>query len=437
MSPALQYTLPVFIFALGACVGSFLNVVVWRLPRKESLITPPSHCPKCNKLLKIYDNLPVIGWLMLGGRCRFCREKISPRYPIVEAITGLLFLGYYFAFFVWNMGPCQAIVLHGDHAVAFRPALDITRDWPIYAMDMVLISGLLAASLIDAELFMIPASIPLLLTAVAIVVHTINDQPYTSGGLIAAPMPAALALGATIGLAISALLLHLGFLPMSFSEGEPLLEVDRAKLEKEKQERQREREKNEKRSKSKQSLEPEEDDPDMRVWTPAEIRREIRKEILFLLPPLGLGFLFAVMVWRVPAVASAWNRAMQYRWLAAMLGSILGGLVGGFTVWLTRILGSIGFGREAMGLGDVDLMVAVGAALGAGASVVAFFLAPAFGLAIALYLLLTGTRREIPYGPYLSLGSAAAILYYCDIAAYMAPGLHVIMQMLRNSLGNW
>jgi len=433
LSPALQYTLPFFIFALGACVGSFLNVVVWRLPREESLITPPSHCPKCNKHLKLYDNVPVIGWLMLGGRCRFCREPISPRYPIVEAITGLLFLGYYFAFFVWNIGPCQAIVLHGDHAVAFRPPLDITKDWPIYAMDMVLISGLLAASLIDAELFSIPAKIPLVLTVVAIVVHTINDHPHTSGGLIAEPLPAALALGATIGLAISALLLAKGFLPMSFSEGEPLLEVDRARLEKEKEEREREKAKNAKKSKQKQGIEIDYE-PDMRVWTAAEIRREIRKEILFLLPPLGLGFLFAFLVWRMPAIASVWNRAMQQRWLAAMLGSILGGLVGGFTVWFTRIIGSIGFGREAMGLGDIDLMVAVGAALGAGASVVAFFLAPGFGIAIAIYLLLTGTRREIPYGPYLSLGSAAAILFYCDIAAYMAPGLEAIGQMLRNAM---
>jgi leader peptidase (prepilin peptidase)/N-methyltransferase len=56
-----------FFFALGACVGSFLNVVVWRLPRGESLITPPSHCPKCNKQLAWYDNTPVFGWIKLGG----------------------------------------------------------------------------------------------------------------------------------------------------------------------------------------------------------------------------------------------------------------------------------------------------------------------------------------------------------------------------------
>src|SRR6476646_10692583 len=64
----------IFLFLLGSCIGSFLNVVVWRLPRGESLVTPPSHCPKCGKNLKWYDNLPIIGWIKLSGKCRFCRE---------------------------------------------------------------------------------------------------------------------------------------------------------------------------------------------------------------------------------------------------------------------------------------------------------------------------------------------------------------------------
>ncbi len=96
----------VFLFAVGSCVGSFLNVVIWRLPRGESLSYPPSHCPKCNQRLKWYDNIPVIGWIKLGGKCRFCREPISPRYPIIEAITGLLFVFYYVMFYVIGLVPC-------------------------------------------------------------------------------------------------------------------------------------------------------------------------------------------------------------------------------------------------------------------------------------------------------------------------------------------
>src|SRR5436190_6443584 len=89
-----------FVFALGACIGSFLNVVVWRLPRNESLVTPPSRCPKCGHKLAWFDNIPVFGWIFLRGKCRYCGEPISPRYPIVEAITGLLFVGYYVSFFI-------------------------------------------------------------------------------------------------------------------------------------------------------------------------------------------------------------------------------------------------------------------------------------------------------------------------------------------------
>ena len=75
---------------LGAIVGSFLNVVAYRLPRGESLVHPPSACPSCGTPVKPYDNVPVLGWLWLRGKCRACGAPISPRYPIVEAVTGLL-----------------------------------------------------------------------------------------------------------------------------------------------------------------------------------------------------------------------------------------------------------------------------------------------------------------------------------------------------------
>ena len=75
----------------GLAIGSFLNVVVWRLPRGESLSSPPSACPKCGHAIRARDNVPVLGWLLLRGKCRDCGEPISPRYPIVEAVTGLSF----------------------------------------------------------------------------------------------------------------------------------------------------------------------------------------------------------------------------------------------------------------------------------------------------------------------------------------------------------
>jgi leader peptidase (prepilin peptidase) / N-methyltransferase len=77
--------------ALGAVIGSFLNVVVYRLPRGESLVTPGSHCPSCEHAIAPVDNVPVVSWLLLRGRCRQCGARISPRYPLVELITALAF----------------------------------------------------------------------------------------------------------------------------------------------------------------------------------------------------------------------------------------------------------------------------------------------------------------------------------------------------------
>ena len=83
-----------FAGVLGALFGSlFLNVVAYRLPRHESLITPASHCPRCATPVWPYDNIPILSWLILRGHCRSCGEPISPRYPLVEAATGLLCLG--------------------------------------------------------------------------------------------------------------------------------------------------------------------------------------------------------------------------------------------------------------------------------------------------------------------------------------------------------
>ena len=75
----------------GLCLGSFLNVVAYRLPAGLSLVTPGSACPGCGAAIRPYDNLPVVSWLVLGGHCRACDTSISPRYPLTEALTGALF----------------------------------------------------------------------------------------------------------------------------------------------------------------------------------------------------------------------------------------------------------------------------------------------------------------------------------------------------------
>jgi len=78
------------IFILGLTVGSFLNVVIYRTPRGENIAWPGSHCPKCGKSLRWYHNIPLLSWLVLGGKCAFCGEKISFRYPLIELLNALL-----------------------------------------------------------------------------------------------------------------------------------------------------------------------------------------------------------------------------------------------------------------------------------------------------------------------------------------------------------
>ncbi|MGF1570370.1 MAG: prepilin peptidase [Nodosilinea sp.] len=97
----------VLVFTLGAAVGSFLNVVIYRLPAGQSLLHPPSRCPQCQTRLKPYDNVPILGWLWLRGRCRYCRVRIAARYPLVEGFTGTLFLATF-----WWFGPTAWMLAH-------------------------------------------------------------------------------------------------------------------------------------------------------------------------------------------------------------------------------------------------------------------------------------------------------------------------------------
>jgi leader peptidase (prepilin peptidase) / N-methyltransferase len=84
-------------FLIGLLIGSFLNVCILRIPKEESIVHPASHCPKCNAAIKPYDNIPVLSWIALGGKCRNCKTKISAMYPAVELLTGVLFfLSYRF-----------------------------------------------------------------------------------------------------------------------------------------------------------------------------------------------------------------------------------------------------------------------------------------------------------------------------------------------------
>jgi leader peptidase (prepilin peptidase)/N-methyltransferase len=146
-----------FAGVLGAIVGSFLNVVVHRLPRHESLVSPASHCPRCGTPVKPYDNIPILSWLLLRGRCRSCGEPISPRYPLVEGLTGVL---------------CVGAVLAHDTVAGI-------------ALSIALILIVVPAALIDLEHRIIPNRLTALGAVLAIVLGTALDPTGELERLIA------------------------------------------------------------------------------------------------------------------------------------------------------------------------------------------------------------------------------------------------------------
>lgn len=134
------------VFMLGAATGSFLNVVIYRLPAGLSLLHPPSRCPKCRTRLKPYDNVPVFGWLWLRGRCRYCRAPIAPRYPLIEAFTGGLFLATFWLFGLAWITLAYWMFLSWLVALAF---IDIdTLSLPNELTQSGLVLGLLAQALL-------------------------------------------------------------------------------------------------------------------------------------------------------------------------------------------------------------------------------------------------------------------------------------------------
>jgi leader peptidase (prepilin peptidase)/N-methyltransferase len=141
----------------GLSVGSFLNVVIYRLPRHESLVSPGSHCPGCGTAIKAYDNVPVLGWLKLRGHCRSCKALISPRYPIVEATTAALAVSV-------------VLVKHSTHDVA---------------LGLALVAVLVPVALIDYDHRIIPNRLMLPAAIVAVAIGLVTHPAGVPEQLIA------------------------------------------------------------------------------------------------------------------------------------------------------------------------------------------------------------------------------------------------------------
>jgi len=368
----------VFIFAFGCCIGSFLNVVIYRMPRDKSLVTPPSSCPSCGKHIRFYDNIPLLSWLLLGRKCRYCRVPISSRYFFVELLTAVVFLGLFILYF------------YTDLRDSVQPFLG--RGWLIYLLHIIMLSAFIAASGIDLEHWIIPLSICWLVTVAGFIGSAVGpyviDSSFIRAYLLlpfASAATGALAAGAAIGLGISWGLLAVGLLKRSYEPDENAEEKKSGQKD------------NTARTDSSES-------PDEPPEQQFNHRMEAFREIIFLLPIIACS-LAAYWIISGTASAEAQNEfPVQHPVIAGFLGSLWGYFIGCGIVWGVRIFGTLAFGKEAMGLGDVHLMGAAGAVIGPIPVVVAFFIAPFFGLAWAGFQMFFKKIRQIPYGPFLSLG---------------------------------
>lgn len=379
-----------FVFAFGAIVGSFLNVVILRMPEGLNIVTPPSRCPKCNHRLKWHENLPILGWIRLGGKCASCKLPISPQYPMIEALVAIVFTLVYVLYFMVNPRHPHWIT---DFIPEWSTRLGLENSWPLLILHFVLLAALLAMTVIDARTYTIPIQITWTVTIFAFLVHAIMPvwpAARTPFPLVRSPECVNLAewtipltgpvsfcasVGAMTGLGVSIILMRLNQLRLSFMDFDLWVKED-----------------------------------DQIIDYPHP-RRELSWEFDYLAP---IVLCLVIGTW-IGLRLNASGTTLPLS-LGALGGSMLGYLVGAGLVWGIRIFGTLAFGKEAMGLGDAHLLGCVGAVLGWVDPIVIFFMAPfltIFGMIILAVLsrFLGGLKRYIPFGPWLAL--ATVVTMFC------------------------
>jgi len=427
-----------FIMAFGASVGSLVNVLVYRLPLGLDVVSPTSRCPKCNTKLTWRENIPILGWLILRGKCRFCKCKISPEYPIVETLVAVMFGSLYTLWYIVEPGSSFFGIPFGSIAPEWAlngPLLT----WPTLVTLFILMGSLVAMTIIDARTFTIPLVLTWVPALVALFFHTghaiwfelsrgeltpvidgywnfadSRDRWFTEDGYIwTIPTPGfngwrfiGIILGASLGLIVANLLLKFKILTRSFADYDQWLEQHNNSLT--------------------ASLDDPENEPNHSAahdWIMYPYaRREMIRELAFL-APVGLlaffgGWLSVTLVTNIagdwtfnPSTGSMIPPVQAPLWLVVTTGILAGYLIGGGVVWAVRILGSLLFNKEAMGLGDVHMMAAVGAVMGWIDSTLAFFLAAFVALGIAALGALGNGKisRAMPYGPSLAIATLLVI----------------------------
>ncbi len=446
---------------LGACIGSFLNVVIYRLPRGLSVSRPRrSFCPNCERTIAGYDNVPVVSYLLLRGRCRHCRALISPHYPIIELLTSLLFVATYDALVVqrWRLG------------VGLWP-----QDGAIVAAHWLLWAGLLATAVMDIEVYYLDVRVTWFVAAAGVFCHMlwtpdtsqawIRPGPSLTAGAIAAslalgvtflcsvvrerngpeepdargpdepePAPAAPSAGSgppgaaspgtsgapaasAVGMAgvVFGVLVVVGYIAwMSRGEGaSPLtglpglfaLPADWRFLA------------------VVAGLmamivvvegAPRAADEEVFDAIQAEsgsARRLALAEAAWLAPAVIIGVGGAWAWSRVfppgsPGHGSLvdWSPMGQWRPILGLATGLTGWLIAGALGWAVRLVFTVLLGKEALGTGDIHILAAAGAVAGWPVVVFGFFLSAPLALIGVLFFTLRRSSRAIQYGPWLGLG---------------------------------
>ncbi len=331
MEMSLIYLWLFFVFAIGVAVGSFLNVAIARLPMEKSLLWPESRCLSCLQPIRWYDNLPVLGYLWLRGRCRTCKARYSVKYVLVELFTGLGFVGLFYVEIVLN--------IHEFEGQFFWPTGQYPWQWRIvFGFHAILFSFLMVASVCDLDDRTIPVNLTLLGTAVGLVGATLMPWPW--------PYTPAQAI------------------PQAGEMYQPGYE-----------------------------------------W---------------LVPEAGLKA--GAYPWPFWGPLPAWFHPGG-NWQTGLATGLAGALVGTMMMRSVAFLASKGLGKEALGLGDADLMMMAGAFLGWQPVVVAFFVSVGPGLFFAIVQMIAtrGKDQYLPFGPSLSVGIVVTMLCWKWIGPWLQP----------------
>lgn len=303
----------VWVFGVGAVVGSYLNVCIGRLPLEKSILWPSSRCMNCLRPIRWFDNLPLIGYLRLRGRCRDCGTRFSSRYFFVELFTACAFAGLFYVDVIVNWFAIPEFEQQG-HAIRSFGGVP-AEAWIFFFYHALFVSLLIIAAVCDLDRREIPLSVTTTGAAIGLIGAMLFPWPWPSDPAVAVAMPA--------------------------GEG----------------------------------------------WYPLKYEGKI---------PLGM------YPWPVWGPLPSWLPAGS--WQLGLATGLVGAFVGLMMLRAVRFIFNRGLGKEALGLGDADLMMMAGAFLGWQLIVVAFFVGAIAALVIALPMLIIKGDNALPFGPGLAVG---------------------------------